>query len=79
VINGLSNQNRAFLAAGGLGILVGEGQLNYTKEKILEAYYTYDINKWSTFTLDYQFVADPGYNADRGPVSSFAGRYHAEF
>jgi len=30
-------------------------------------------------TLDYQFVVDPGYNRDRGPVSVFASRLHAEF
>jgi high affinity Mn2+ porin len=30
-------------------------------------------------TLDYQFLADPAYNADRGPVSVFAARVHTEF
>jgi high affinity Mn2+ porin len=79
VINGLSGEYRAFLAAGGLGINIGDGRLNYTEEKILEAYYAYGIDKRSTFTVDYQFVADPAYNADRGPVSIFSGRYHAEF
>jgi len=79
VINGLSGEDRAFIAAGGLGINIGDGQLNYAEEKILEAYYAYGINKWSTFTVDYQFVADPAYNADRGPVSVFSGRYHAAF
>jgi high affinity Mn2+ porin len=59
--------------------LIGDGALNYRPEKILEAYYSYSINKWSAFTLDYQFVADPAYNADRGPVSIFSGRYHVEF
>ena len=46
---------------------------------MLEAYYAYSINSWSTFTLDYQFVADPAYNADRGPVSFYSVRYHAEW
>jgi high affinity Mn2+ porin len=79
VINGLSNEYREFLAAGGLGIVIGDGRLNYSEEKILEAYYWYSINKWASLTLDYQFVADPAYNADRGPVSIFAGRFHAQF
>jgi high affinity Mn2+ porin len=79
VVNGISNEYRAFLAAGGLGIVIGDGQLNYTGEKILEAYYWYAINKWSSLTFDYQFVADPAYNADRGPVSIFTARFHAEF
>ena len=57
----------------------GDGRLNYRTEKIMEAYYAYSLNKWATLTFDYQFVADPAYNADRGPVSIFAGRFHAEF
>jgi high affinity Mn2+ porin len=79
VINGLSDAHRDFLAAGGIGLLIGDGQLNYREEKILEAYYAYNVNKWSTLTFDYQFVANPAYNADRGPVSIFSARAHAEF
>ena len=79
VVEGLSAEARAYFAAGGLGILIGDGQLNYRREKILEAYYAYSLNKWATLTFDYQFVNNPGYNADRGPVSVFSGRFHAEF
>ena len=79
VVNGLSSEYRAFLAAGGLGDIIGDGALNYREEKILETYYAYRLDKWSTFTVDYQFVADPAYNADRGPVHIFSGRFHAEF
>jgi high affinity Mn2+ porin len=79
LVDGLSSEARAYFAAGGVGIIIGDGQLNYRAEKILEAYYSYSINKWSAFTLDYQFVDDPAYNADRGPVSIFSARYHAEF
>ena len=75
----LDRQARAYFAAGGLGILIGDGRLSYQPEKILETYYAYSLNKWATLTLDYQFVADPAYNADRGPVSIFAARFHAEF
>ena len=79
VIEGLSGEARAYFAAGGLGILIGDGQLNYRREKIVEAYYAYSLNKWATLTFDYQFINNPGYNADRGPVSIFSGRFHAEF
>jgi len=79
VVEGLSSIARAYFAAGGLGILVGDGQLNYRPERILEAYYAYSVNKWATFTFDYQFIDNPGYNADRGPVSVFSGRLHAQF
>jgi high affinity Mn2+ porin len=79
LVEGLSPTARAFFAAGGLGILIGDGQLNYRPEQILEAYYSYSLNKWAALTFDYQLVANPAYNADRGPVSIFAGRLHAQF
>jgi high affinity Mn2+ porin len=78
-VNGLSRDHRDFLAAGGLGILVGDGQLNYRTERILETYYSYALVKGTTLTFDYQFFENPAYNADRGPVSVFSGRVHAEF
>jgi len=78
-INGLSNAHRDFLAAGGIGLLIGDGRLNYSTERILETYYACAIDKNFTFTADYQLVANPAYNADRGPVSIFSGRLHGEF
>jgi high affinity Mn2+ porin len=80
VVNGISNAHIAFLNAGGLGILVGDGLLtNYGHEKILEAYYSYALNASVRLSFDYQFVVDPGYNADRGPVNIFAARAHWQF
>ena len=78
-INAISRDHRDFLAIGGLGILVGDGQINYRPEKIIETFYAYNVNKWSTLTFDYQFIADLAHNADRGPVSVFSARLHAEF
>lgn len=77
--NGLSDAHRDFLAAGGTGLLIGDGRLNYSPERILEAYYAWKLNYWTTMTFDYQFITNPAYNADRGPVSIFSGRLHAEF
>jgi high affinity Mn2+ porin len=79
LIDWLSPEARTYFAAGGLGILIGDGQLNYRPEKILEAFYAYEVQAGLTVTADYQFVVDPAYNADRGPVSIFAVRVHAEF
>ena len=79
LVEGLSPIARAYFAAGGLGILIGDGQLNYRPEQILEAYYAYSLNQWATLTFDYQFIDNPGYNTDRGPVSVFSGRLHAQF
>lgn len=79
VTNGLSRDHRDFIAAGGLGILIGDGRLNYQRENILETFYTYALTEALTLTFDYQLLVNPGYNADRGPVSIFSGRLHAEF
>jgi len=79
VVEGLSSEARAYFAAGGMGILIGDGKLNYRAEKVLEAYYALSLDKWTALTFDYQLIIDPGYNADRGPVSIYAARLHAEF
>lgn len=79
VIEGLSPIAREYFAAGGLGILIGDGRLHYRPEKAIEAYYAYDLVPEVVATLDYQLFADPGYNADRGPVSIFSVRLHVEF
>ena len=78
-INALSRDHRDFIAAGGLGVLIGDGALNYRSERILETYYAYALNKQLTLTADYQFITNPAYNADRGPVHVFSGRLHGEF
>jgi high affinity Mn2+ porin len=78
-INALSKDHRDFIAAGGLGILIGDGALNYRCERIFETYYAYALNKQITLTADYQLITNPAYNADRGPVSVFSGRFHGEF
>jgi high affinity Mn2+ porin len=78
-INGLSSAHRDFLAAGGKGLLIGDGRLNYDNERIIETYYAVNLSKAFIFTADYQLIANPAYNADRGPVSIFSGRLHGEF
>lgn len=78
-INSLSRDHRDFLAAGGLGPLIGDGALNYRRERVLETYYAYAPTKAITLTADYQFLTNPAYNADRGPVHIFSGRLHGEF
>ncbi|HLJ01311.1 MAG TPA: carbohydrate porin [Bradyrhizobium sp.] len=80
VVNGISRAHIAFLNAGGLGILIGDGQLtNYSTERIFEAYYSVALNASTKLTFDYQFIGNPGYNADRGPANVFAARAHWQF
>jgi high affinity Mn2+ porin len=78
-INALSRDHRDFIAAGGMGVLIGDGRLNYREERLMEAYYAYALTRKLTATADYQFVVNPAYNADRGPVSIFSARLHGEF
>jgi high affinity Mn2+ porin len=78
VVNGLSAPAQAYFAAGGLGILIGDGSLSYTPERIVEAYYKLGIGPVAAITLDYQRLAYPGYNLARGPVSVFGIRYHIQ-
>jgi high affinity Mn2+ porin len=78
-INGLSAAHRDFLAAGGFGLLIGDGRLNYSPERILEAYYSWKLNTSTALTFDYQFISNPAYNVDRGPVSILSGRLHVDF
>jgi high affinity Mn2+ porin len=78
-VNMISRDHRDFLAAGGLGPLIGDGRLNYRPERVFETYYAYALTKAITVTADYQFITNPAYNADRGPVSIFSGRLHGEF
>jgi high affinity Mn2+ porin len=80
IVNGISAARERFLNAGGLGILVGDGRLPYPgTEQILETYYRWPVVPWAQLTLDYQYVINPAYNTDRGPVSIFAVRVHAQF
>jgi high affinity Mn2+ porin len=79
VRNYLSGDDRSFLAAGGLGFIIGDGRLNYAPESIVEAYYAWQATRQWTFTLDYQRVSNPAYNRDRGPVSVASIRAHWEF
>jgi high affinity Mn2+ porin len=78
--NGISAQRQRFLNAGGLGILVGDGRLPHPgAEQIVETYYSLAVLSQLYLSLDYQWVKNPGYNTDRGPVSIGAVRLHAQF
>jgi high affinity Mn2+ porin len=80
IINDISGVQAAFLNAGGIGILVGDGQLpNPKAEQILEAYYSYATSANTRVTFDYQRINNPAYNSDRGPVNVISTRAHVQF
>ncbi len=76
VVNGISAAHRQFLAAGGLGITVGDGALDYRSERLGEAYYNWKAAKHFWLTFDYQRAVNPAYNHVRGPANIFATRLH---
>ncbi len=78
VANGLAPEHRAYLAAGGLGFIIGDGALNYGRERITEAYYKVSVGSGIALGVDFQRVTNPAYNRDRGPVSIVAVRLHWE-
>lgn len=79
VSNGISRHFKSYLNAGGLGVLIGDGKLpNSGREDIVETYYSYQIVKGVNVTADYQFINNPAYNSDRGPVSFLGARLHAQ-
>ena len=79
VVNALSGPARRYFGAGGMGILIGDRRLaRYGTEDIAEAYYRLPVTEQLSVSVDYQFVAHPAYNRDRGPVSILAIRLHAE-
>jgi high affinity Mn2+ porin len=79
IVNGVSGVHQQFLNDGGFGILIGDGMLPHPgPEQIIETYYAFPLLA-STVTFDYQFIVNPAYNRDRGPVSVIGARVHAEF
>ena len=80
VINDISKVHQSYLAAGGDGILIGDGRLPHPgDEMIVETYYSLAAAKGVHVTVDYQVVENPAYNRDRGPVSVFGLRLHAQY
>jgi high affinity Mn2+ porin len=79
IVNEISAEHAAFLNDGGLGILVGDGMLPHPgPEQIMETYYAFPLYAM-TVTLDYQFIVNPAYSRDRGPVSVLGTRLHYQF
>jgi carbohydrate-selective porin OprB len=78
LVDAISGDHREYLALGGEGFLLGDGALNYGREKIIESYY--NLHAWRAFSLgaDVQRIWNPGYNRDRGPVWVGSLRLHVE-
>lgn len=80
VSNGLSSSHQRYQQLGGNGFMIGDGNLHYGRESIIEVFYNVAIPHTHVFlTPDYQWIINPGYNQDRGPLSVWGLRVHTEF
>jgi high affinity Mn2+ porin len=77
-VNGIGSSFRQYLASGGLGTFIGDGNLNYHPENIFESYYNLSLGKTTTLGFDLQYILNPGYNSDRGPAFFLGTRLHFE-
>jgi hypothetical protein len=79
VSNAICKDHQTYLADGGLGFLLGDGNLNYGRENIVESYYTVHVWRGIYLAPGLQHIVNPGYNRDRGPVLVPSFRAHIEF
>jgi len=79
ISNAIKKDHQNYLAAGGYGFLIGDGHLNYGRENILETYYTLHVWRGIYIAPGGQYIVNPGYNRDRGPVVVPSFRAHVEF
>ncbi len=75
----ISKEHAEYLTLGGVDGFIGDGHLRQAAEGIVEGFYSVNFLKAIWLTGDYQFLWNPGFNADRGPVHIFGTRVHAEF
>jgi hypothetical protein len=78
VSDGISRDHQQYLRLGGLGFLLGDGNLNYGRENVVESYYTMHVWRGVFASFDMQYVVNPGYNRDRGPVVVPSVRLHID-
>ena len=79
IANGIVKAHQQYLALGGVGFLLGDGNLTYGPEKIFEAFYTLHVWRGFFTSFDLQHINNPGYNQDRGPVTVPTLRLHVDF
>ncbi len=79
VSNAIKRDHQEYLKLGGLGFLLGDGNLNYGRENIVEGYYNLHAWRGIFYAVDVQHINNPGYNRDRGPAWVGAIRAHVDF
>ncbi len=75
----ISAAHANYLHLGGVDGFIGDGGLRQASEELFEVFYSFAVLSDVWLSADYQFIANPAFNADRGPVNLFGLRAHAEF
>jgi hypothetical protein len=75
----ISSQHVAYLNMGGVDGFIGDGKINYRPDQVADIYYQWHAISSTWVTFDYQHLANPAFNADRGPVDIYNARIHFEF
>jgi hypothetical protein len=79
VSNAIKRDHQNYLHYGGLGFLLGDGNLTYGRENIMEWYYNAHLWRGLYAMAGGTFIVHPGYNRDRGPLYVPAVRVHIDF
>lgn len=77
--NGINEDHRDYLAAGGYGFMVGDGRLDYAPEQVVDAYYAFALSRYGSFSLEAQRFRNLAFNQDRGPATVFGIRLHLQY
>ncbi len=79
VSNAIKKDHQLYLKYGGQGFLLGDGHLDYGRENILETYYNLHAWRGLFYSFGFSYIANPGYNRDRGPAIVPSVRMHVDF
>ena len=79
VSNAIKRDHQNYLHYGGLGFLLGDGNLTYGREDIVEWYYIAHVWRGLYGMFGGSQIAHPGYNTARGPVYVTTVRAHIDF
>jgi len=75
----LSKSHIQYLGMGGVDGFVGDGRINYAPEQVVDIFYSFNVWNEIWLSADYQYITNPAYNADRGPVDMYGAKIHVEF
>ncbi len=74
-----SDSHAKYLGMGGIDGFIGDGRITAKAEDALDLFYNVNLHRTFWFAADYQHIANPGFNADRGPVNIISVKLHGEF